>query len=276
MSAPAQIDGFTLRDADPADEWTWPVYRRGSGPPVIVMHELNGLTDETIKVARRIADEKFSVWLPALVGPAPSKGFVDTWRTRIAICLSHEINVFVTGRTSRIVTPLRALARAAALEGGTKGVGVVGMCLTGGFALALVADEHVLAAVSAEPALPLAWPLTPWCAKDLGMSTPDVSAAGARLEAGSVEVYLTRFTEDRLSPAAREAAVVRRLGPTGVTLDPLPSGPGNAFHFRTKDHAVLTEAPRYYAEHQVPAATDRLETTAAHVIEFLERRLKAG
>lgn len=276
MSAPAEIAGFTLLDAHPDDDWTWPVYRRGSGPPVIVMHELNGLTGETIKVATRVADAGFSVWLPALVGPAPSKGFVDAMRTRIAICLSHEINVFVTGRTSRVVTPLRALAAAAARESGTTGTGVVGMCLTGGFALALVADENILAAVSAEPALPLAWPVTPWCAKDLGMSETDVAAARARLEAGSVEVYLTRFTEDRLSPEARQAAVIRRLGPTGVTLDPLPSGRDNPYHFRTKDHAVLTVAPTYYAEHHVTEATDRLEKTAVRVIQFLERRLKAG
>jgi dienelactone hydrolase len=276
MSAPAQIDGFTLRRPETDDVWTWPVYRRGTGPPVIVMHELDGLTDETIKVATRIADAKFSVWVPALVGPAPSKGFVDTVRTRIAICMSHEINVFVTGRTSRIVTPLRALAATAARASGTTGAGVVGMCLTGGFALALVADENVLAAVSAEPALPLAWPVTPWCAKDLGMSAIDVTAARARLEAGAVEVYLTRFTRDRLSPSARQDAVVARLGPKGVTVDALPSEPGNPYRFRTKDHAVLTEAPKHYAEVHVPEAIDRLEKTAERVIEFLERRLRAG
>ncbi|HEY8717200.1 dienelactone hydrolase family protein [Pengzhenrongella sp.] len=273
MGAPAQLDGFTLLDRPPGADWPWPVYRRGDGPPVLVLHELFGVTRVLLEFARLVADAGFSVWLPALAGPVPASSGLDKARTVLNICLSREVNVLVGGRTSRIVEPLRALGRHAATSSGASGVGVIGMCFSGGFALALAADEHVLAAVSAEPALPVATPVTPWCARDLGMSTADIAEVRRRLGAGDVEVLVTRFSADRKSPATRLDTIRQKFGPEGLTVDELPSGPGNEFRFDPGEHSVLTGGPMHY-RCESPAG-ERLLETEERVFAFLRRRLAA-
>ena len=126
-----------------------------------------------------------------------------------ATCLSHEIHLFATRRTSPMANSLRALTRHAAQHCGTAGAGVIGMCWTGGFALALAADKSVLGAVAAQPSLPLGTPLTPWCRRSLGMDESDLRMVQDRLATGEVEIYLTRFTDDWISPRERIAALKR-------------------------------------------------------------------
>jgi dienelactone hydrolase len=268
VTAPAEVGGFAR--ADVPDGTPWPVYRRGDGPPVVLLHEVFGVTATVLQFGRHLADSGFTVWLPALAGPVPSQGKLGQLRTVAAICVSREIHVFATGRTSPVVEPLRALARHAATVAGTRGAGVVGMCLTGGFALAMAADENVLAAVASQPSLPYASRVTPWCARDLGLSPADVDCLVARLASGATEVYVTRFSADRISPAARLATLTATLGDTGVTIDPIPSEKGNAFGFDPHEHAVLTVAPTRYL---TGATHDRLAETSERVIAFLHRRL---
>lgn len=253
-----------------AGDWPWPVYRLGEGPPVIVIHELFGLRPEVIAFGRSLAGEGFSVWLPVLAGPAPSRTCLDKARAVAGICVSREIHTFRTGATSPVVDRLRKLARHAVAETGARGAGVVGMCFSGGFALAMAVDEAVLAGVAAQPSLPFRTRLTPWCGRDLGMSAGDVDALRERLARGDTEVYVTRFSEDRTSPAERLETLEARLGTTGVVVDPIDSSEGNRHGFDRKDHSVLTYAPTQY-----PAgpAADRLKETADAVVAFLHRRL---
>jgi dienelactone hydrolase len=271
MSIPDTVDGFARVNPPHGSRWPWPVYRRGNGPPVVLMHELMGLTPEVIEFGRRVAAAQFSVYLPVLFGSIPA----DT-RTRQACalaqcCISRQINILVTGRTSRVVRPLRQLITDAAQIEEAPGVGVIGMCMSGGFALALATSPEVLAAVSAQPSLPYTTRLTPWCARDLGMSDNHVTALNERLQQGAVEVYLTRFSEDRKSPLRRQETLLDRIGDQGITLDVLDSRPDNAEGFTTRAHSVLSVAPTQYPS---GAAHQRLEKAACDVLAFLSRRLK--
>lgn len=237
---------------------------------MIALHELFGLTPSVLAFCSRLVESGFSVWLPVLGGPVPSDGTLDKFRAAVRICISREIHLFHARRTSPVVTPLRALARHAADSTGAPGVGVVGMCLTGGFAVAMAADARVLAAVAAQPSLPQITPVTPWCARDLGVSPTDLNTVRQRLRAGEVEILVTRFSADGRSPGSRLEGLGHPL-PPGVTADVLESGSGNPHGLRAHEHSVLTEAPRHYPRES--RAGERLAVTAQRVTAFLDARL---
>ena len=71
-------------------------------------------------------------------------------------CISKEFRVLAANESSPIVDWLRALARHAHAECGGRGVGAIGMCFTGNFALAMMLDAPVLAPVLSQPSLPFA------------------------------------------------------------------------------------------------------------------------
>src|SRR5690349_8312409 len=131
------------------------VFRDGDGPAVIVMHELPGLHPGVTDFARRLVRAGFTTYLPSLFGrPGAPFGAAELARSMPRVCVSREFTM-LTDRTSRVVTWLRALAAHASAECGGTGAGVVGMCFTGGFALATAVEPAVLAAVLSQPALPV-------------------------------------------------------------------------------------------------------------------------
>lgn len=235
------------------------------------MHEFDGLTPEVIAFARRLHAAGFSVWLPVIAGPTPSTSRGDRWRARIQVCVSREMYVLWRGHTtSPIVAQLRSLTSYAAKECRTAGVGVVGMCLTGGFALALAGDASVLAAVTAQPSLPFRPAFIPWCQRDLGISAPDLVAIGDRITTGTVALFYTRFSDDRISPRKRAAEIEARWGGPNLTIDTLSSGRGNAYGFTRGSHSVLSVEP---CREQTAEGVARLEQTFAQVVTFLAGRL---
>lgn len=266
MTAPSPDDGPVdpMTGIEPVERprgatWTWPVHRTGDprNPPVIVMHEISGMSPTYTGFCQDLATRGFDVWMPLLVEPGP------TIRTAFRVCISREIDVLWSGRTSRVVTPLRDLARhVSGLHGGGP-VGVVGMCLTGGFALAMAAEPSVSGAVVAQQALPLRLVH----GRALGLSPGDAQAVRERLADREVAILCTRFERDALSPPQRCAAV-RGLGPVGVEVDEIP-----AAGFSVGDHSVLTVAPLKYAGRQPQAA--RLQQSADRVSAFLQSRLGA-
>jgi dienelactone hydrolase len=152
-------------------------------------------------------------------------------------CVSKEFTILALNRTSPITTWLRALARAEHERCGGPGVGAVGMCLTGGFALAMMVDEVVVAPVLSQPSLP--FPVNVAHRRALGISDADVERVKERVAAG-VCVLGLRFTGDKASPPERFAALRELLGDgfVGVELD---SSPGNPHGHRKGAHSVLTE-----------------------------------
>jgi dienelactone hydrolase len=202
---------------------THDVYERGEGSPVVLIQELPGIGPETLALADKLVGAGHRVVLPHLFGPL---GKISTARNLArVICMRREFHIWTRNESIPVVDWLGALCRDVRERTGVKGVGVIGMCLTGNFAIALMADDSVLAAVAAEPSLPLA-PQT-----SLHMSETQVDGARRRLDAVGPMLAL-RFEGDRLCTAAKFETINAAFngGSERVRLVTLP-GPG---------HAVLT------------------------------------
>jgi dienelactone hydrolase len=221
-----------------ADGETKVLYRTGSGPAVIVISEMPGITPLVAEFGRTVAGAGLTAVLPHLFGHdgrAPSPGYVLSSFTRG--CVAKEFTVMATGRTSPVITWLRALARAEHQKCGGPGVGAVGMCFTGGFALGMMVDDVVVAPVLSQPSLPI--PVTKARRADLGLSEADLSRVVERAAAGACVLGL-RFTGDKFSPPERFERLRELLGDSfiGVELD---SAPGNPHGHTKAAHSVLTE-----------------------------------
>lgn len=207
--------------------YTHSVYTRGSGPPVIVMHELPGITQGAVTFAERVVERGFMAVLPSLVGSPRRHAGGAIPMLRIAqICISGEFRKLAIGATSPVVDWLRTLARR--LSGDEHApVGAVGLCLTGGFALAMAVDPWIEASVVAEPALPaplarsgnVTWASTP--------STCRRSASGRTCRSSGPDSRTTR------SPPARGSTGWRRSW-----------GPGSSAARSNRAPAVLTGSRR--------------------------------
>ena len=214
------------------------VYRSGSGPAVIVISEIPGITPNVARFARMVVGIGCTAVMPSLFGVDgrdPSVG--AALRSLSSACVSREFTVLALGRTSPVTVWLRALARHEHERCGGPGVGAVGMCLTGGFALAMMVDDVVVAPVLSQPSLP--FPVNRAHRQALGISDTDVDRVVERVAAG-VCVLGVRFTGDKASPPERFAALRELLGDgfVGVELD---SSPGNPHGHRKGAHSVLTE-----------------------------------
>jgi dienelactone hydrolase len=234
--------------ADPLDDFersdftaqgtTRAVYRTGSGPAVIVMSEIPGITPKVARFAREVAGIGCTAVLPHLFGDdgrEPSVPYALASITRG--CVSREFTVLALHRTSPVTTWLRTLARAEHERCGGPGVGAVGMCFTGGFALAMMVDDAVVAPVLSQPSLP--FPIGRTRRRALGISDADVERVVDRVASG-VCVLGLRFSDDKASPPERFATLRELLGDgfVGVELD---SSPGNPHGHRRGAHSVLTE-----------------------------------
>ena len=234
--------------ADPLDDFersdftaqgtTRAVYRTGSGPAVIVISEIPGITPNVARFARQVAGIGCTAVLPHLFGDDGRDPSVPYALASIARgCVSREFTVLALNRTSPVTTWLRTLARAEHERCGGPGVGAIGMCFTGGFALAMMVDDAVVAPVLSQPSLP--FPIGRSRRRALGISDADVERVVDRVAAG-VCVLGLRFSGDKASPPERFAALRELLGDgfVGVELD---SSPGNPHGHRRGAHSVLTE-----------------------------------
>jgi dienelactone hydrolase len=229
---------FDHRSDDAAFVATHTVYRTGEGPAVVVLAEMPGITPKVAAFARRVRDEGFTVFMPHLFGRPGEPPSQLTYVKAIApACVSKEFAAFARGTTAPISLWLRSLARRAHEECGGPGVGALGMCWTGGFALGMMVDPIMLAPVLSQPSLPLN--LSKRHKADLHLSPDDLAAVKARAAEGQCVLGL-RFTNDPLSPPDRFETLRRELGDAfiGVEID---SSPGNAWGIRRLAHSVLTE-----------------------------------
>ena len=192
------LAGFERLEFDDG-RWTREVFKIGSGPAVIVVHEVPGLHPGVLAFARDLAASGLTAWCPSLFGK-PAKPVTRGYAVGTIlknICVRREFSVWKDGRSSPIVDWLRALARKAHEECGGKGVGAVGMCFTGGFALAMMTEPAVVAPVLSQPSLPL---------KDKGgldCSASELACAKRRFKDEDLSLLALRFTSDKLVPHAR-------------------------------------------------------------------------
>jgi dienelactone hydrolase len=228
------------------DGKTRDVYRAGTGPAVIVIAEIPGITPKVIEFAKRVEALGCTIALPHLFGDPgrdPYKGGMAravpyVLSSMVPSCISHDFHALATGKTSPVIDWLRALARSLHDECGGPGVGAVGMCFTGGFALAMIADAPVLAPVLSQPSLP--FPIGRARKRDLGLSDDDLEKVKQKCAAQDLTVLGLRFTGDRAVPAERFARLREELGDhfVGVEID---SSKGNPYGHRGAAHSVLTE-----------------------------------
>lgn len=217
------------------DGETKSVYVAGDGPAVLVCTEIPGITPSVMAFGQRLVDLGFGVALPDLFGtPGAPKTQGRILRQAVRACISSEFETFRTGRTSPVTTWLRALGRDLHEECGGPGIGVIGMCLTGGFALGMMADDHVLAPVLSQPSLPFA--LSATHRADLGVSPADADAAVA----SGCALLGMRFTGDKLSPPERFETLRQRFGDDFIGIE-IDSSEGNAHGIAGSAHSVVTE-----------------------------------
>jgi dienelactone hydrolase len=189
----ALLDSWT-RSRHTDDGVTHPTYRKGSGPGVIVIHEIPGITPEVIGFAEEVVAAGFTVVMPHLFGEpeAPMNGLTVA-KTMGRVCISREFTKLATGETTPVAGWLRSLAHELHGELGGPGVGAIGMCFTGGFALAMMVDPAVAAPVVAQPSAP--FPVSPGRSRDLNLSPGDLRTVKERASAGC-EVLGLRYRKD--------------------------------------------------------------------------------
>jgi dienelactone hydrolase len=243
---------------------THEVYRAGAGPAVIVVHEMPGLHPGVTAFGQRLVDAGYRVYMPSLFGrPGAPFGGSEMRRSLRQVCVSREF-VLLADRTPPAVTWLRALAAQAHTECGGPGVGAVGMCFTGGFALAMAVEPAVLAPVLSQPGLPA--PLTARKRAALALDPADLASVKARAHDGLCVLGL-RFSADRGSPQERFATLRRELGGSFEAIE-IDSSPGNPNGIRKSAHSVLTVDLVDTPGHPTRAALDR-------VMSFFAERLRS-
>jgi dienelactone hydrolase len=200
------LDDFTRRVVD-VDGVGKTVYVAGSGPAVVLMPEMPGISPDVARLARWIRDAGLTVYLPSLFGVDgryPTAGEGDAVVRRA--CVSAEFRAFAGGGTSPVAGWLRGLARIAHAECGGPGIGAVGLCFTGNFALSMALEPAVIAPVLNHPSLPLDDPA------GLELSDRDAAAVAARVRRDGLTVLGYRFEGDRWCTGQRFAAYRSLLG----------------------------------------------------------------
>jgi len=223
----------------------------GPGPGVLIMHELPGMVRECVALADHIASKGFTVFLPLLFGDANIEfSKVKTIEYFAQLCVSREILLFAENEDSPLTVWLRALARDIRRRcPAGRGIGVIGLCLTGGFAVNLMVEDVVEAPVASEPALPL----TTFGAREdaLGVSPETLNAAIGRARDRAVPLQCYRYRNDKRSPAAKFERLKQEFG---AAFD--------GYQVTGDKHSVLT--------------IDLDEVARDRVVDFLRKRLKAA
>lgn len=242
------LSDFT-RDTFTYDGKTRSIFRQGSGPAVIVIAEMPGISPKVLEFARRVVAIGCTAVVPHLFGepgrdadPTTSgRSKLDSGRYLMSsiapACISREFTVLATGKTSPVIAWLRALARSEHERAGGPGVGAVGMCFTGGFALAMAAEPCLLAPVLSQPSLPFG--MTKKHKRSIDISTADLDVVKRRCAAEGLTVLGLRFKGDRFVPKERFEFLREQLGDSfvAVEIEDEHANPDAAM----SPHSVLTE-----------------------------------
>jgi dienelactone hydrolase len=243
------IDAGWKCESFSAAGFTHDVYRKGTGPGVVVVHEIPGITPKVMQFAEEVVAAGFTVAMPLLVGEVgrvPDGKYMASSAAKV--CVSREFTTMALRKTSPIISWLRALAKQLHREVGGKGVGAIGMCFSGGFALGMMLDDVMIAPVLSQPSLPFAFGKSR--SADLNLS-PDDELTVQRRAVEGCQVLGLRYTGDRLV-GERFAALRQLLGEQFIAVE---------FASTAKsDHSVLTE--------------QRQDEGVVRVVDFLREKLQ--
>ncbi|MES2960460.1 MAG: dienelactone hydrolase family protein, partial [Pseudomonadota bacterium] len=216
------------------------VYVAGSGPAVIVMTEMPGISPHVARFSRWVRDAGFTVYMPSLFGKdgviAPADEAVAVFKRT---CISAEFRSLAEDKASPVIHWLRKLAVLAHAECGGPGVGAVGMCFTGNFALSMMLEGPTMAPVVCQPSLPMEDPA------GIGLPSAELKQIRTRLESEDLTVLGFRFEGDRWCNAQRFAAYSQALGPRFIARV-LPDSAANPEpppffkHVVASPHSVVT------------------------------------
>jgi len=262
-----------LEDFDPRqitlDGVTKVVHIAGNGPAVIVMTEMPGISPHVARFSRWVRDAGFTVYMPSLFGrdgavPDAEEGAATFRRA----CVSAEFRAFAANKSSPVTEWLRSLARLAHEECGGPGVGAIGMCFTGNFALTMMLEPSMLAPVLSQPALPLDDPA------GLEIAPEEIAAVRERMEQEDLTVMAYRFKGDRFCKAERFAAYTQALGERFIArvLPDSAANPDTAPFFEqhvASPHSVVTA-------HLIDEAGQPTIAARDEILSFFTHRLTVG
>ncbi len=245
------------------------VHVSGDGPAVIVMTEMPGISPHVARFARWVREAGFTVYMPSLFGRDGAVPDVEEGTATFRhACMSAEFRAFAANKSSPVTVWLRALARLAHERCGGPGVGAIGMCFTGNFALTMMLEPAMLAPVLSQPALPLDDPA------GLEIAPEELATISARLERDDLTVMAYRFDGDKFCRAERFAAYAEALGERFVARV-LPDGaahpepPPFFKHVVASPHSVVTA-------HLIDAAGQPTIAARDEILSFFAQRLAAA
>jgi dienelactone hydrolase len=268
------MSNHNLNEDDPLEDFdrrqvtleglTKVVHIAGSGPAVIVMTEMPGISPHVARFSRWVRDAGFTVYMPSLFG---RDGAVPDAEEGAAVlqhaCMSAEFRAFAANESSPVTRWLRSLARLAHEQCAGPGVGAIGMCFTGNFALTMMLEPSMLAPVLSQPSLPLDDPA------GLEIAPDELAAVGERLEREELTVMAYRFKGDRFCKAQRFAAYSEALGDRFIArvLPDSAANPDTAPFFErvvASPHSVVTAHLIDEAGQPTIAARDEILSFFAH------------
>ncbi|MCW5681025.1 MAG: dienelactone hydrolase family protein [Xanthobacteraceae bacterium] len=242
------------------------VYVAGEGPAVVVMTEMPGISPHVARFARWVRDGGFTVYMPSLFGRdgalATAEEGAEVFRRA---CMSAEFRALAANQSSPVTRWLMALAKLAHDECGGPGVGAIGMCFTGNFALTMMLEPSVLAPVLSQPTLPLNNPAA------LEISPEEIAAVRERLEEEDLTVLAYRFDGDKFCQAQRFAAYAEKLGERFIPRV-LPDSAANRDlppffeRYVTTPHSVVTA-------HLIDEAGQPTVAARDEIVAFFRQRL---
>lgn len=230
-----------------------PVYRSISGTmPLVMLHELPGMIPQFTDTARKLANDGFRVYAPLIFGQPEDE--LRLARFFFQYCVARQMRALFWpdgDRPAGLTHFLLSLIEHASRENDGAAVGVIGMCMTGGFALAGIASPACNGAVSCQPSLPA---LRRFSGKSTDVIGTEILGKAVE-RAGQIgdcgRVY--RFATDPLSSPAHVSDITDAFG-DAVTARDIPAD--------SKKHASLTAD---FSQEVYDGAT-----------AFLRQRLAAG
>jgi dienelactone hydrolase len=253
-----------------------PVYCTGKkgAPMLLLLQEIAGFSPGLLLFAERLVGAGFQVAIPWLFGPFGRRAPV---RNALRLCISREFANLREGVSAPVATWLRALAAQLSEQNGGARIGAIGMCLTGAFAIPLVIEPGVAAAVAAQPSVPLSFLHLAFGGGDarrlgaLNIANSTIAEARARLDSGAAHMLAVRCRADRICPHAKLERFMREF-PVGLEVREY-GNPDDLNRVGDRPHATLTK--EYRIEPDAPA-DHHSRQAFADLVAFFDRHLRVS